>query len=382
MSRGIFVLNGISVDEQTHNFYMRRALDLAQQAVGHTSPNPAVGAVIVKDGAIVAEGHTQPPGKPHAEAEALRIAGERARGATIYVTLEPCNHFGKTPPCTLGIIESGIAEVHYAIPDPNPRAAGGHQRLLDAGVRVFTGRFEAEARELNRAFFYHTKTGLPYVIAKFACSLDGKIATHTGESQWITGPAARQMGHELRHQSDAILVGAATATADNPSLTTRLAESDTRTPSHPIRIVLDSKGRLNSDLNLLNGSLPGRTMVAVTDQISAENRARLEQTSVELIETPRSANGRIAIAELLKVLGEKNIQSVMVEGGSKVLGSFFSQRAINEVWAFIAPKIIGGQAAPGPIGGQGFGRLQDALTLNEMRFEQMGDDILIRGKVK
>ncbi len=360
---------------------MQRALELARLAVGHTSPNPAVGAVIVNNGQIVAEGFTQPPGKPHAEAEAIRKAGDAARGGTIYVTLEPCNHFGRTPPCTLGIIEAGIKEVHYATPDPNPRAAGGHQRLLDAGVKVYTGQFADEALEINRAFFHHTKTGRPYVIAKFASSLDGKIATHTGESQWITGPAARQMGHELRHQTDAILVGSGTAKADDPQLTTRLPADDTRTPSHPTRIVLDSKGTLASELKLVSGQLPGRTWIAVTDQISPSDRKRLTKPGVEIIEVAKTSDNKIDVNDLLKQLGERDIQSLMVEGGAQVLGAFFSQKAIHEVWTFIAPKIIGGQAAPGPIGGQGFANLQDALILNDMHFEALGDDLFIRGKV-
>lgn len=279
-----FVLNQDQANDQ-HKIHMQRALGLANQAAGHTSPNPAVGAVIVKDGKVIAEGFTQPPGKPHAEAEAIRKAGESARGATIYATLEPCNHFGKTPPCTLAIIEAGISEVHYAVIDPNPRAAGGHQRLVDAGIKVHTGLFATEAYEQNRFFFHHTKTGLPYVVAKFACSLDGKIATHTGESQWITGPAARQKGHELRQLCDGILIGSGTAIADNPSLTTRLASSNERKPSHPIRIVLDTHGKLPESLNLLNGNLPGKTVVAVSNQISASDRKRLTRPGVEVIET-------------------------------------------------------------------------------------------------
>ncbi|MEM9777300.1 MAG: bifunctional diaminohydroxyphosphoribosylaminopyrimidine deaminase/5-amino-6-(5-phosphoribosylamino)uracil reductase RibD [Chloroflexota bacterium] len=365
-----------------HEKYMRRALDLARQAAGHTSPNPAVGAVIVKNDQVVAEGFTQPVGKPHAEAEALRKAGEHAKGATIYVTLEPCNHFGRTPPCTLGIIEAGIKEVHYSVVDPNPRAAGGHQRLLDAGLTVHTGMFEEEAHQLNRYFFHHTRTGLPYVTAKFACSLDGKIATHTGESQWITGPAARQKGHELRQLSDGILIGGGTALADDPRLTTRLTEGDSREPSHPTRVILDTNGKLPETLNLLTGELPGKTIVAVSDQISNNDRERLIRPGVELIETKLNNSGRIDIHHLLEQLGQQDMQSLMVEGGSQVLGSFFEKRAVDEVWAFIAPKIIGGQAAPGPIGGMGFANLQDAFELEEFEIEKLGPDLFVRGQVR
>lgn len=378
-SRGIFIVS--DQQQAIHRKYMRRALDLAQQAAGHTSPNPAVGAVIVKNGHIVAEGFTQPVGKPHAEAEALRKAGKAAEGATIYVTLEPCNHFGRTPPCTLGIIEAGIKEVHYAVVDPNPRAAGGHQRLLDAGIRVYTGMFADEAHQLNRYFFHHTQTGRPYVTAKFACSLDGKIATHTGESQWITGPAARQKGHELRQLSDGILIGGGTALADDPRLTTRLATGDGREPSHPTRVVLDTKGKLPETLNLFSGKLPGQTLLAVSDQISAADRQRLTRPGVELIQTKLNGCGRIDIHHLLEQLGQRGMQSLMVEGGGQVLGSFFEAGAVDEVWAFIAPKIIGGQTAPGPIGGMGFGKLQDALELENIETQQLGSDLFIRGNV-
>ena len=360
---------------------MRRALDLAKQAAGHTSPNPAVGAVIVKNDQVIAEGFTQPVGKPHAEAEALRKAGEEARGATIYVTLEPCNHFGRTPPCTLGIIEAGIKAVHYAVIDPNPRAAGGHQRLLDAGIKVHTGMFEAEAHQINRYFFHHTQTGLPYVTAKFACSLDGKIATRTGESQWITGPVARQKGHELRQLSDGILIGGGTALADDPSLTTRLTHGDGREPSHPTRVVLDTKGKLPETLKLFSGKLPGQTILAVSDQISNHDRKRLNRPGVELIETKVNTCGRIDLDHLLQQLGEGGMQSLMVEGGSQVLGSFFENGAVDEVWAFVAPKIIGGQGAPGPIGGMGFGQLKDALELENIEIQQLGPDVFIRGNI-
>lgn len=359
---------------------MQRALDCATQAAGHTAPNPAVGAVIVKDGAIIAEGFTQPPGQPHAEAEALRKAGSAARGATLYVTLEPCNHFGKTPPCTLAIIEAGIAEVHYAVIDPNPRAAGGHQRLTDAGIKVYTGLFHDKAFQQNRFFFHHTQTGLPYVIAKFASSLDGKIATATGESQWITGAAARQKGHELRQLCDGILIGSGTAKADNPSLTTRLDGSDGRKSSHPIRIVLDTHGKLPETLKLLSGELPGETWVAVS-QISANDRKRLTLPGVEIIETGPPLAGQIDIKKLLQMLGQRGLQSLMVEGGSQVLGTFFEAKVIDEVWAFIAPKIIGGNSAPGPIGGRGIDALQSALTLNSIQVDQLDQDLWIRGNV-
>ncbi|MFK7804257.1 MAG: bifunctional diaminohydroxyphosphoribosylaminopyrimidine deaminase/5-amino-6-(5-phosphoribosylamino)uracil reductase RibD [Anaerolineae bacterium] len=371
----------IKLANEQHTIFMRRALERAAQAAGHTSPNPAVGAVIVKDGEIIAEGFTQPPGKPHAEAEAIRKAGSAARGATLYATLEPCNHFGKTPPCTLAIIEAGITEVHFAVVDPNPRAAGGHQRLVDAGVKVYTGLLKNEAYEQNRFFFHHTKTNLPYVIAKFASSLDGKIATVTGESQWITGAAARQQGHELRQLCDGILIGSGTALGDNPSLTTRLPTDDGRIPSHPTRIVLNAKGNLPETLKLLNGELPGQTIVVVSDQIRTSERKRLTRLGVKIIEVSCLQNGQLDINALLQLLGQQGMHSLMVEGGGQVLGSFFAAKAVDEVWAFIAPKIIGGNDAPGPIGGVGISELQSALTLENMKVRQLDHDLWIRGNV-
>lgn len=361
--------------------YMQRALDVARQALGHTSPNPTVGAVIVKDGQIIGEGATQPPGQAHAEVMALRSAGPAARGGTMYATLEPCNHFGRTPPCTDAIIQAGITKLVYALPDPNPVAAGGHKKLKEAGIEIVSGVCQAEATEMNRFFFHHTATGRPYVVAKFGMSLDGKIATASGHSQWITGPAARQKGHWLRHICDAILVGAGTAKADNPRLTTRLPEESDLKASHPLRLILDSAGRLPTDLTLFQAALPGETWVVTTESISSENRSRFDEAGIELLPVASDENGRVDICNMLDRLGRCGIQSLMVEGGGTVLGSFFDRRAVDEVWAFVAPKIIGGRAALGPIGGQGIDHLSAAFTLTDQSIEQVGNDWLIRGKI-
>ncbi len=359
--------------------YMKHALGLARQGEGWTSPNPIVGAVIVKHGQVIGEGYHHRAGEPHAEAEALQVAGQNARDATLYVNLEPCNHHGRTPPCTQAIIDAGIAEVFYAVNDPNPNVAGnGHQRLVAAGLKVHQGPCSEEARYLNRFFFHYITANRPYVIAKFATSLDGKIATHTGHSQWISGEAARLEGHRLRHACDAILIGANTAIDDNPQLTTRLPGQPC---SHPIRIVLDSQRRVPLGACLFDPSLPGKTMVATTSRVSTKRLEALRQQGVETLILPATGDGWVDIKSLLTELGKKQITSLMVEGGGQVLGSFFEAGLVDEVWAFIAPLIIGGAKAPGPIAGQGASVLPDAYSLKETTISQLGADYLIRGFV-
>jgi diaminohydroxyphosphoribosylaminopyrimidine deaminase / 5-amino-6-(5-phosphoribosylamino)uracil reductase len=358
---------------------MQRALRLAQQACGHTSPNPVVGAVIVHNGRIVGEGYHQRAGSAHAEAAALAVAGPAARGATMYVTLEPCNHYGLTPPCTEAIIQAGVAEVVYAVADPNPHVTGGgHQRLAEAGVRVRRGVCEAEARRQNRFFFHYASQGRPHVIAKFATSLDGKIATRSGHSQWITGAPARARSHELRQTVDAILVGANTVIADDPQLTTRLSRPDAR---HPRRIVLDSCGRIPLTARLLQPDLPGQTIVAATTAIPPARRAALEEQGVAVVMLPPTGDGRVNLAALLDWLGDQRLTSLLVEGGGQTLGSFFDAGLVNETWAFLAPLVIGGQTAPGPVAGCGANLLSAAHTLENVAVEQLGADILIRGTV-
>lgn len=361
-----------------HKRFMERALELAAQATGWTSPNPLVGAVIVRDDQIVGEGYHHRPGAPHAEIEALRAAGEAAQDATMYVTLEPCNHHGRTPPCTEAIIAAGITQVFYAVKDPNPIAGGGHQRLVNAGLTVECYLCEDQARHLNRFFFHYVTTGCPYVIAKFAASLDGKIATRTGHSQWITSPEARAKSHTLRQMCDAILVGANTILADNPQLTTRLPQA---TVSHPLRIVLDSRGRVSSSARLFEPTLPGKTLVVTTEAVAPEHLETLEKLNVEIWMLPATATGQVDLTSLLAELGQRNILSLVVEGGGQVLGSFFDSGLVNEVWAFLAPLIIGGEAATGPIGGLGPATLAEALRLQEVNIEQVGSDFLIRGIV-
>lgn len=361
-----------------HNRFMGQALALARLGVGYTSPNPMVGAVVVNSGRIVGEGYHQQAGGPHAEVRALANAGQEARGGTLYVTLEPCNHHGRTPPCTQAIIATGIKHVVYAVPDPNPHASGGAERLQAAGIRVSGGFGHEEAQELNRFFFHHVQTVRPYVLAKFASSLDGKIATNQMHSRWITGSAARQRGHELRQAVDAILVGAGTVTADNPRLTTRLPLDN---PQHPLRVVLDSTGRVPLESQIFNPELPGQTLVATTLAMSTRLERQLQRQGVEVWRLPMTHDRQVNIELLLKKLGHCGVQSLLVEGGGTVLGRMRDLDLINEVWAFIAPVLIGGAQAPSPIGGAGAAHMDHAWRLQDIRYEQLEQDMLIRGRV-
>lgn len=360
-----------------HTEHMLRALELARKAEGYTRPNPMVGAVIVRDSIVVGEGYHRQAGLPHAEIEALHQAGEAAQGATLYVTLEPCNHFGRTPPCTAAIIKAGINRVVYAVPDPNPRVAGGgHHCLLEAGIEVINGICAEEAYHLNRFFFHYVQKEFPYVVAKFAMSLDGKIATHRQQSQWITSDAARERGHTLRHAVGAILVGKGTVIADNPRLTARLPVD---LPQHPLRVVLDSRGTIPLSSNLFSANVPGHTLVATTDAMSVTYEKKLINRGVEVLRVSATPTGRVDIGIVLHELGQRHIQSVLVEGGSTVHGAFFDGGYVNEVWAFIAPIIIGGHDAPSPIGGTGCAYIHEAVRLSHRVVEQIGDEIVIRG---
>ncbi len=363
--------------ETEHERWMQRALALAAQGRGRTSPNPMVGAVIVRDGKAVGEGYHERAGTPHAEIYALRMAGERARGAVLYVNLEPCCHYGRTPPCTEAILAAGIAEVHMAMLDPNPLVNGkGRARLEEAGIRTVAGELEEEARELNEAFITYITAGRPFVIAKFASSLDGKIATRTGHSRWISGEEARRRVHELRDTVDAILVGADTVIADNPLLTTRLPDREGR---HPLRIVADSRGRVPLEAHIFDPALPGHTLVAATPAFPPERRAALEDRGVEVLVLPADPQGRVDPAALLEALGRREVTSLLLEGGGTLLEAFFRAGLVDKVLAFIAPLIIGGYDAPTAVAGEGFARLEEAIQLERVRVEWVGEDLLISG---
>jgi diaminohydroxyphosphoribosylaminopyrimidine deaminase/5-amino-6-(5-phosphoribosylamino)uracil reductase len=346
-----------------------RAIALARNAIGTASPNPPVGAVIVKDGSIVGEGYTQRPGQDHAEIMALAQAGENARGADLYVTLEPCAHQGRTPPCVDAIIAAGIRRVHIAALDPNPRTDGrGVARLEQANIRVVLRQGSPESCALIEAFAKHITTGTPFVVAKFAMSLDGKIATQSGDSKWISNIAARRYAHSLRAGVDAVMVGIGTALADDPHLTVREIP---HVGPQPTRVVVDSTGRLPIDSSML--ALDGTTIVA-TSNIAPDQRTALETAGAIIIDTGRGP--QVDLPRLLTTLGELQI---LVEGGSHLLGSFFDLGLVDKVVSIIAPVIIGGTEAPGPVGGNGAHTIPDALRLTQVAYEQVDGDIIVTG---
>jgi diaminohydroxyphosphoribosylaminopyrimidine deaminase/5-amino-6-(5-phosphoribosylamino)uracil reductase len=350
---------------------MQQALGLARKALGKVSPNPAVGAVLVKDGIVIGQGFTQAPGEDHAEIVALQVAGEAARGATLYVTLEPCAHHGRTPPCVDAIVDAGVAEVCLATMDPNPKTDGKGKAALEAGgVQVLVGDGAEQALEVNETFAKHVTTGEPFVVAKFAMSLDGKIATATGESRWITGVMARREAHRLRAEYDAVMVGIGTALADDPRLTVR--DVDLPPLHQPLRVVVDSRGRLPVEAVMLEED--GQTLVAVAGVLPV----MLQAAGAEVVRLP-SNDGRVDLPSLLGLLGERGITSVLVEGGSQLLGSFFDLGLVDKVVAFVAPVVIGGAGAPAPIGGAGAFNLADALRLHSVRYEVVGNDMMVVG---
>jgi len=363
---------------------MERALILARQALGNASPNPAVGAVLVKDGRIVGEGFTQRPGGPHAEVVAIRQAGEASRGAALYVTLEPCCHHGRTPPCTEAVLAAGLREVHLSHLDPDPHVNGrGKAELESAGVTVFVGEGEEEARRINEAYLKHRTTGLPFVTAKFAASLDGKIAATSGDSRWVSGPESRRWAHRQRTVVDAIMVGVRTVLIDDPELTARPepgegAQQADGEPRQPLRVVVDSQGRTPTSARVLHP--PARALVATTDASSEAWRREMGDASAEVLVLPESA-GRVDLAELLRHLGGRDILSLLVEGGGELLGSFFDLGLVDKVQAIIAPIIIGGQDAPAAVAGRGARRMADALRLRDVTVERLGEDVLVTGYI-
>lgn len=357
--------------------WMRQALALARPALGRASPNPAVGAVVVQDGRIIGRGATQAPGSAHAEIVALRAAGPAARGTTLYVTLEPCCHFGRTPPCVDAIIAAGVAEVHMATLDPNPTIGGrGRAALEAAGIRTVLGEEEPAARAVIANHRKYITTGLPLVIAKFAASLDGKTATRTGDSRWVTGPEARAYAHRVRAQVDGILVGVNTVLADDPQLTARPGGRLAR--RQPLRVVVDSQGRTPPQALVLQG--PGEALVALTDQAPAGAQQALRAAGAEVL-VLRSDGGKVDVLALLQELGRREKSSVLVEGGGTLLGSLFDRGLVDQVLAFLAPVIIGGREAVPAVGGTGPAALDQAFRLDHVRTRRLGTDLLVTGNV-
>jgi diaminohydroxyphosphoribosylaminopyrimidine deaminase / 5-amino-6-(5-phosphoribosylamino)uracil reductase len=344
-----------------------RACELALMADYGTSPNPMVGAVIVdSSGSVAGEGFHRGAGQPHAEQEALMIAGDQTLGGTLYVNLEPCATH-RTPSCADAIIEAGLKRVVISMLDPDERVRGaGIAKLQAAGVETTVGIHEGRALRLNEFYVKHRLTGTPFVSAKFAMSLDGKIATRTGESRWITSDESRLHGHRLRHMHDAILVGVNTVIVDDPELTTRMEGVDGR---QPLRVILDSHLRLR-----MSSRVVGPNTLIATTRVGRMGAA-------EVVKFPATEDGQVSLQALLDELGKRGILSVLVEGGSTVHGSFISQGLVDKVYAYVAPRLIGGREAPGPVGGEGVERLAEAVQLRELDATRLGDDLLVTGYV-
>ncbi len=355
--------------------WMREALALARTADYRTSPNPMVGAVLVRDGTAVGAGYHRQAGAPHAEIDALQAAGARARGADLYVTLEPCTHQGRTGPCVPDIVAAGVRRVIAAMPDPNPRVNGsGIEALRQAGIEVTVGDGAEEATYLNRFFARHITTGLPFVSLKYAMSLDGKIATSSGESRWISGPDARRWAHRLRHQHDVVLVGVNTVLRDDPQLTVRNAEGDGEV-RQPLRVILDSHLRIPGHARVLQDA--DRTIIATTSGAPALKSRVLERQGVEVLTCPER-EARVDLAAVLQELGRRQLISVLIEGGAEVHAAALRSELVDEVYVFVAPLILGDGFAP--VGTLGVRHLQDALRFGKLQAQALGPDVLLRAR--
>ncbi len=354
---------------------MRLALESAARAVGRTTPNPAVGAVLVRDGQVLSVGHHVAAGHDHAEVAALRPLGMRAEGATLYSTLEPCDHQGRTGPCTEAILAAGIRRVVVGAVDPNPRVSGkGLRRLAEGGVEVTTGVLEEACTALNEPFNLAIVERRPFVVLKAAISLDGCVATRGGESQWITSEEARREGHRLRDRLDAVLVGVGTVLADDPRLTARIEGG-----RDPVRVVLDGQLRTPPSSQLAASAGEVRTIVFCGPRAEARRRRRLEALGVEVIPVPRGRSGRLELEAVLEALHRRELNGLLVEGGATVHGAFVEARLVDKVVFFVAPLLIGGEGAPHAVGGKGPKRLRDALPLERVAVTPVGTDLMLVG---
>lgn len=367
----------LSYDEK----YMRLAMQLAGNAIGRTSPNPLVGAVIVKDNRVVGCGWHRKAGTPHAEVHALNQAGELAQGADVYVTLEPCAHYGKTPPCAKALVEAKVKNVYGGLLDVNPKVAGkGFKILEDAGIHVEYGFLQDELRKQNEVFFKWIEHKKPFVVLKAAMTLDGKIATATGQSKWITNETSRAYGYKLRDIYDGIMVGINTVIEDNPMLTARVDGG-----KNPIRIVVDSSLKIDINANVVQDK-SAKTIIATTDKADKDKILKLQAQDVDVIVVDKDKNDKVDIEKLLDILGQQNIGqqnicSILVEGGATLSGSFVAKKLVDKVYFFIAPKIVGGKEAKTPVAGTGILNLQEALALKDIQIEKLEEDILIIGRV-
>jgi diaminohydroxyphosphoribosylaminopyrimidine deaminase/5-amino-6-(5-phosphoribosylamino)uracil reductase len=356
---------------------MRAALRLARKGLGRTSPNPAVGAVIVRNGKIIASGYHKRAGSDHAEIEALaKIGGRGKKNDTLYVTLEPCNHHGRTPPCTEAILGSGIKKLVVGMRDPNPKVSGGGcEFLVEKGVEVRTGILETACRRLNEAFLKFVTTGRPFVVAKSALTMDGWTGTATGHSRWVTNEKSRQFAHRLRDRLDGVLVGVGTVLADDPMLTTRLKKGVGR---DPVRIIVDTDLKIPDEAKVLNRDSSALTLIAVGAHVPPERLRRVEKSGVLVLTCPTN-EGRIDLTALMDILGGMDIASLLVEGGSAIMGSMIRERLVDKFYIFKAPKILGGNDGIPMSSGPGPREMNGCLKIKHIKLRRFGDDILVRG---
>ena len=355
---------------------MQLAVEQARKGQGRTSPNPCVGAVVVRGDNIVGQGYHQRAGEPHAEINAIADAGEACSGATIYVTLEPCNHFGKTPPCSRAILAAGLQRVVVGMADPNPVASGGADFLQARGLEVKIGVLEDECRRLNYPFLKHSVSGLPWVVMKAGMSLDGKISRRRGHGGAVTGPEAGKRVHELRNRLDAILIGVGTALIDDPSLTTRLAKGG----RDPLRVILDSRLRLPPGALMLRQKSSASTWIFCNHQAGQENQKSLEQAGAVVLRVDTDSTGNLDLSRVLQVLGANGLTSVLVEGGAAVHGSFLRAKLVDQAFLFVAPYFIGEAGTP-LVEGYRIDRQGMPLALTEMSTEDIGRDLLVQGLI-
>jgi diaminohydroxyphosphoribosylaminopyrimidine deaminase / 5-amino-6-(5-phosphoribosylamino)uracil reductase len=370
-------LENLETDEK----YMRLALRLARKGEGRTSPNPMVGAVIVRGTQVVGRGYHHRAGDPHAEVLALRMAGEKSRGGTLYVNLEPCNHFGRTPPCTEAVLKGRIRRVVVGMKDPNRLVAGkGIRRLRRAGVRVEVGVLKDSCRELNAPYGKFITKHRPFVILKAAMSLDGKIATRTGNGRWVSGEASRDYGHFLRQTVDAILVGIGTVRKDNPLLTARPERG--KAFKQPLRIVVDSRLRIPLDAQILQTAGRYPTLIATTSSASPAKIRQVEGKAAKVWVLPQDSQGRVNLGKLMQKLGAQGVVSVLLEGGAGLNASVIKKQLVDRFLFFLAPKIVGGVGAPGAVGGEGVRLMRQAIPAEFMRVGRIGPDLVIEAKPK
>lgn len=353
--------------------WMRRSLRLAEKGRGRTSPNPMVGAVLVKNGRMVGEGYHAKAGEDHAEIIALRQAGEEARGATLYLNLQPCTHYGKTPPCAPVVIRSGVKRIVIGMEDPNPLVKReGVESLREAGLEVEVGLREKECRRLNEAYCKYIMKKEPFIILKVAATLDGRIAARDGDSKWISGETSRRFVHRLRDQVDGVLVGIGTVLRDDPMLTARI-----RAGRNPFRIILDSRLRMPEEARVIAVS-PSKTIIATTEAAPKDKIERLERRDVRILVLD-SKEGRVSLRSCLSRLGEMEMMTLLVEGGSEINGSFLDEGLIDKLLLFLSPKLIGDTQAVGIFGGRGAVNLKQAILLRELKTRRIGEDILVEG---